>query len=182
MKQKLIIALALLLTSCNQTNSTGTSQEDKTKTTPIAMNHISRKSLPPRKSLTCQFIPIDTANKMLLSYLNSINYTQNDSDLHSIIFDADMVRRLALDSRVKNIKIMFAHSLEYINAGGKDINCGYQSKELTLILSGYDSDGNYITPDNTVLEMGSPCPPSCPTEGTAANDLFPESTGTHHNK
>lgn len=168
-----VISLSFLFTACNQPNSAKVPQSDSAavgKTTKT----ISVKSLPEKTGPFSQFIPIDSANKMLGSYLNSINYKQNDTDLHSIMFDANQVRKMLSDPKISNIKIMFAHSLDYINAGGKDIPCGYCSKELTVIISGYDNAGhNLYNPDSTVLEIGNPCPPNCHVNGDTTHDLLP---------
>jgi hypothetical protein len=84
------------------------------------------------------------------------------------------VRKLLSDPNISSIKIMFAHSLDYINAGGKDIPCGYCAKELTVIISGYDNAGNNLyNPQGTVLEIGNPCPPNCHVNGAAIHDLLP---------
>lgn len=130
-------------------------------------------TLPNRADSFSKFIPLDSANKMLQSYLASINYLQNDTELHSIIFKAADLRQMLADPKTSNVKIMFAHTLDYINAGGSGEYCGYKSKELTVIISSYDSAGNYTyTPAGKVLEMGAPCPTSCPKMGNASNDLL----------
>jgi len=113
---------------------------------------------------------------MLTSYLNSIHYTQNDTYLRSVIFDADSLRRLLNDNshgEIKHIKIMFAHTLDYINGGHADQMAKYRSGALTLIIAGYDDEGNYIYyPLGKVLNNGIPCPTSCPATGTATDDLL----------
>jgi len=121
-----------------------------------------------------QFISLDSANKMLTSYLASINAPANDSDLRAVIFNADSLRNYLADTSIKNIKIMLSHTLNYVNNGGSGQNCGYQSGEFTFILAGYNRLGNYVYyPLNTVLESGVPCPYHCPAVGTAANALLP---------
>jgi len=174
MKRTLVslISFSILFTACNQSNSANVPASDSTVADKVT-KPIPVKSLPERNGLFSQFIPIDSANKMLGSYLNSINYQQNDTDLHSISFDANQVRKLLSDPNISNIKIMFAHSLDYINAGGKNISCGYCSKELTVIISGYDSAGNNLyNPAGTVLEIGNPCPPNCHINRGEAHDLL----------
>lgn len=169
----LTLMATLLFMACNQPG-TSTAEHKDTIATTAASPKVSVKSLPVRQGPYSQFIPIDSANKMLLSYLNSINYQSNDTDLHSIIFDAGQVRTLLSDTAIKNIKIMFSHSLDYINGGGGNTNCGYTAKELTVIISGYDNNGNYVyNPSGTVLEIGNPCPPNCISQGTASQDLLP---------
>lgn len=121
-------------------------------------------------------IPRDSANKMVLSYLNSINYTQNDSSLRSLIVDANVLRAY-LNSpsglAVSKLKISFAHTLDYINNGGLNQNCGYTSGKLTVVLAGFNSSGNYVYLHGNVMDRGAPCPSNCPTAGTAVSDTFP---------
>jgi len=123
-----------------------------------------------------EYISVDSANKMLSSYLNSIK--NNDSDLHSITIDADQLRSYLDDKDVKKIKIMLSHKLDYINSGNGNVNCGYNIKGLTFIIAGYDSSNNYVFNQGMVLDLGTPCPYSCPTNGTASNDLL--SINSHH--
>ncbi len=122
------------------------------------------------------FISNDSANKMISSYLNSISGS-NDTNLHAIIFDADSLRLMLnndTQGRITSLKIMLAHTLPYINSGGQGQNCGYKSGQLTLIIAGYGSNADYIFyPATQVLNNGMPCPTSCPTSGTASNDLLP---------
>ena len=118
-------------------------------------------------------IPVDSANKMIQSYLGSIN---NDaSDLKSLIFDADSLRALLNNQpQIKKVRLFFAHTLSYINSGGQDQPCGYQSGALTVVMGGYDVNGNYLYyPAGRVPDTGIPCPTSCPTTGEAASDLLP---------
>jgi len=120
-----------------------------------------------------EYISIDSANKMLTSYLNSINANNNDTDLRSITIDADQLRIYLKDENVAKVKIMLAHRLDYINAGNKDVNCGYNYQGLTVILAGYDTSFNYVYSNKMVLDLGTPCPTSCPTLGTAASNILP---------
>ena len=125
-----------------------------------------------------RFIPVDSANKMISSYLNSIDYQHNDTDLRSLIFNADSLVTYLTTTGLTNVKLMFAHSLEYINNGGQDKYAGYQSGALTLIVAGYDTSGNYVyysyssTSPGMVLDQSMPCPTSCPVTGTASSDLL----------
>ena len=117
------------------------------------------------------FIPVDSANKMLESYLSSINADSDTSgNVQSFIMDADAIREYLSDNSIKKVKIMFAHTLSYINSGHAGVNCGYRAGKLTIIMAGYDSDGNYIfTPDDKVPDRAEPCPTHCPVIGTASD-------------
>lgn len=122
------------------------------------------------------FIPIDSANKMISSYLTSINDNQNDSSLRSLIFNADSLRAMLNDTtngKIAKLKVMFSHTLSYINANGAGRPCGYTSGKLTFILAGYNCEGNYVLhPAGVVIDNGMPCPTNCPPSGTAAANLI----------
>lgn len=120
-------------------------------------------------------ISIAHANDMIQSYLDSINASSDNSNLHSLIFDADELREyLATDNgAIKKIKVMFAHTLQYISDGHEGENAGYKRGALTLIIAGFDANNDYVYWDtNSVMDNGTECPALCPTSGTAANDLL----------
>ena len=124
------------------------------------------------------FIVVDTANKMLNSYLNSINYTDNDTDVQSLIVDVHQLRKY-IDSipgsdTISHIKLMFAHTLNYANSSHAGTNAGYNSNALTVIISAYGPNGTYMFySGNMVLDYTQPCPPICPA-GQAGSPLLPE--------
>ncbi|MEO6831656.1 MAG: hypothetical protein ABI169_05620 [Chitinophagaceae bacterium] len=122
------------------------------------------------------FIPTDSANKMINSYLQSVNSgSGNDSALHSLIFDADSLRAYLSNTSIKHVKVMFAHTLEYINQKGSGHNVGYESGALTVIFGGYNAEGNYVFwQGNSVPNHGAPCPSNCVSSGNASSDLFPQ--------
>ncbi len=118
-----------------------------------------------------EFIPILDANAMIASYLYSIHAEKNDSDIRSFSVDADMLREYLADSSVKNVKLVFGHTLGYINSGHKGHHAGYKSSALTIIIAGYDGSGKYIFHDGMVLDHLAPCPHSCPL-GNAESDFL----------
>lgn len=123
-----------------------------------------------------ELITLDSGNKMITSYLNSIDYTVNDTDTRSIIIDACQLRTLLNDTAnnktVKQIKISFAHTLSYINAGHGNQKAGYKAGAFTVILTGVDNSGNYFYyPGDYAIDRGSSCPTNCPI-GTAGNNLL----------
>lgn len=128
-----------------------------------------------KENYTGHTIPVDSANKMLGSYLNSIGYIDNDSTLRSLSFDADVLRSYLTANpgglNITNIKVMFAHTLDYINEGHGGVNAGYRSGALTLVMAGYDSEGNYILFNNAIVDNAIPCPVNCPP-GDAGNPLI----------
>lgn len=117
------------------------------------------------------FIVKDSANKMLNSYLQS---TSGEGDaLSSLIFDAEDLRTYLSNTDIRHVKVMFAHTLDYINAGHQGEDAAYRRGELTLIMAGYDEEGNYVYYNgNQVVDHSLPCPTLCPVSGTAANDLL----------
>jgi hypothetical protein len=125
---------------------------------------------------TSEQIVADSANKMIKSYLTSINYTTNDTNLRSLIFDAAQLRDYLNSTsagEIARVKIMFAHTLAYINSGHKNQPAGYKPGALTLVIAGIDESGNYVYIDeNEVLDFSMPCPTSCPTAGNAARDTL----------
>ena len=112
-------------------------------------------------------VPVDSATKMVDSYLNSINFEQNDSDIRSISFSAKELRyyldSLPESANIQTVNIKLAHNLNYINNGGKNQPGGYNRSALTMIIVGVDLSGNYIFADgNKVIDRGTPCPTNCP--------------------
>ncbi len=160
----LIAAAAMLLTACP------------------CDNHCPKppfKAPPPKVPYgNSAFIPADSANKMILSYLTSINYQQNDTDLDCLTIDADTMRAYLANTNVKKIKLMFGHTLEYINAGGGNQYCGYQTGALTVIIACYDSMNNYVyyhapqSAVNMVMDHAEPCPSNCARGGSAASNVL----------
>ena len=124
-------------------------------------------------------INIDTANRMIQSYLTAINSTVNTQEIKSIIYDADVLRTY-LDQhvgtdmkRIEKIKFIFAHSLDYVNSGNAGKRPDTNSHALTLVIVGVDKDGDYVyTPNGEALDFGQPCPPRCPAQGTSGSDTL----------
>ncbi|XZF13923.1 hypothetical protein ACTHGU_19235 [Chitinophagaceae bacterium MMS25-I14] len=120
------------------------------------------------------FIPIDSANKMLTSYLMSIPSEKSETTLRCITFSADSLRAYLSDPSVKSVKFMFAHKLQYINSGhnGQDAG-GLQSNAITIIVAGYNANGDYTYHHGAVLDHGIPCPSNCIDTGSAASYTLP---------
>lgn len=123
------------------------------------------------------FIPVDSADTLIKSYLTSINYQSQDTDVRSFIIDANALRQYLTagnGEQITNLKIMLAHNADYIQSGHYGQPCGYSKNGLTVVLAGYGSNGNYIyAPGNKVLDYSMPCPANCPNVGTASGDLLP---------
>lgn len=131
---------------------------------------------PPTSSVDSSYIPADSANRMISSYISSLQ--GNPDELHSLLLNAEALRTyLNSDAGqgASTIKVMFAHTLDYINAGNEGVPCGYGSGKLSVVLAGYDAEGNYVlVPSGTGIDFAHPCPSACPT-GQASGDLLPTS-------
>ena len=175
--KKLVLFIAasvcIMVIACSKKNST----EPSVTKTPAVKPNISVRSLNLPQDGGSQFIPVDSANRMIGSYLASINYQHNDTDIKYMIVNADSLRKYLNDTskgKITNVKLILAHTLAYVNAGGYGINAGYQSGAITIIMAGYDQNNNYIYgAQNTVLDHIYPCPYSCPIGGTASGDYLP---------
>lgn len=157
-----VLLLFLELTACKITSSdSGDTTKAQTKFT---LTDYSRPIL------------IDTANRMIQSYLDGINYTVNTQEVRSLIFDADVLRNYINDTTqgiIKNVKFIFAHTLDYIHSGHEGQRPDTNNHALTMIIVGVDQNGNYVyTPDNKAMDFLQPCPPQCYDEGDAVNDLL----------
>jgi hypothetical protein len=118
-----------------------------------------------------EFISIDSANRMISSYLASIDGA-TDEQLHALIIDADSLRAYLSNDSVRNVKLMFSHTLQYINSGRYGQPVAYTPGALTLVIAGYDGQGNYIFHHGKALERSMPCPTNCLSTGTASSDLL----------
>jgi len=168
MKSKLLIAISLgvLIAACHKENSTVAPSTQQTNAKP---HYAFRDSTDTAGSL---FISTNIANNMISSYLQSINSTASDSNIHSFSISADSLRAYLANPAIKNVKLMFAHTQNYINAGNFGVYSGFQTGALTIVIAAYDSVGNYIYyGGNAVLDHCAPCPYSC-ASGTAGNDLL----------
>lgn len=116
-------------------------------------------------------IPIDTANKMINSYLKSLD--GDDANLRSLILNAETLREYLKDSSIKDVKIMFAHTQDYINSGHEGQPSGLKNNALTIVVAGYRSDGTYVLSSGAkVPDRARPCPTSCPLLGSASKDII----------
>ena len=162
----LVLVVILLVAGCTKKNTT-----PDTNVKPLNENVRANAML----TSDSPFIRVDSANKMLTSYLASVNTTSHADDLHSLIIDAEALRTYLADADIKHVKIMFAHRLDYINSGNAGVYAGNKINALTVVIAGYDEDNNYVcTPTGTYLDNAAPCPYSCPQNGTASSDLLPQ--------
>ena len=162
----LIVAGVILVLACSKKNSQPA--KDINLNQPSGLNFSEYAVM----GLDSPFIPVDTANMMISSYLNSINSSSNN--IKSFIVDADALRYYLQNTNIKFVKLMMAHKKNYIRTGGQNQDAGYKGDALTIVITGFDSNNNYIySPQGAVLDFTRPCPNNCPGDGTAAYDLLP---------
>lgn len=167
----LFITLCVLATACQKKHETASM-------TPQVASFSSANAMRTAgtKDSDWAFIPIDTANRMISSYLTSINYPANDTEIRSIIIDGDALRSYLTSPAGQNIsqvKIIFAHNTKYINSGNYGKRPPMGADATTFVMAGFNDDGAYIPYYNyRVLDHSTPCPTSCPTVGAAANNLL----------
>ena len=112
-----------------------------------------------------QPISLDTANRMIASYLQSVNYPMVDSAVRSLAFSADTLRAYLSDSRITSLEFVLAHQLSYLNGGSDRFgkNIGMKPGAITIIAVGMDNNGNVVrNSSNGVYEHAMPCPTNCP--------------------
>lgn len=108
-------------------------------------------------------ITINDANTYIDSFISSY-VTPGDFPVKSFIFDAGLLKTYLNDNPdIVNMKFML---------GEKEFDVeGTATMLPTLIIVGYDANGNYIkSSPGKVLDMSKPCPPFCPTTGAAASN------------
>ena len=111
---------------------------------------------------TSQRVSIADANNMIQSYLTSISYPDNNTNLRSMTFDADTMRNFLNNSAVVNLKFIVAHRDSYINSGKYGTYCGTNATGFTFVILGLNSSNQIIyTSNNMVMEHTRPCPTFC---------------------
>lgn len=107
-------------------------------------------------------IPVDSANRLIESYLTSVEYPSNELSLRSLTFSGDSLRAYLSNPNVKTIKFMLAHQPEYVNTGHFGVYAGMNPEALTLVIAGLDENGNFVLNNqNEVYEHCAPCPFIC---------------------
>jgi hypothetical protein len=169
----LTAAAALLLASC-EGNKTNNEEPSNNESTTVGVQSTETDTLGDPAGMR-SFINKDSANRMISSYLESIPMADQSTSLASLIIDADSLRAYLNDTslHIKKVKIMFAHTLPYINSGNYGVFAGYGIGKLTTVLAGYDSSNNYrFWGGNAVMDNGRPCPNTCPSSGTASSNIL----------
>ena len=173
MKQAILLATAALAitftTSCNRESSVDPGAN--TVKTYVPNNGISHSTGRLVGSAYSQPIAIDSANKMISSYLQSVGYPYVDTTVRSLAFDADTLRDYLKDKDITTVRFYLGHQLSWLNGGtsrfGKNI--GMSPGKLTIIMAGLDDEGAIIrNSSNGVYEHAQPCPNNCGPTATAA--------------
>lgn len=110
---------------------------------------------------TPTFITTDQANRMIQSYLTSINYPQRNYELRAVSVNADSLRQYLNDTSIRRIQIMIAHRMDYIKSGGEGKKPPYGKFGLTAIVAGLNSSNNYVYHIGNVMDNSLPCPDMC---------------------
>jgi len=169
MKTKLIAALCLsiVIIACRKSNP----EVEPVTSKSLPHSHFAQRFSDTTDTFNSRFISVNLANSMINSYLYSINYEYNDTDVRSFSVNADSLRSYLENSSIKKLKLIFAHTPAYINSGKSGEYAGYQSGAITIVIAAYDASGNYIYHNGQVLDYSAPCPYSCPS-GSAGNNLL----------
>src|SRR5690606_9809507 len=75
-------------------------------------------------------IPIDTANRMIQSYLTGVGYPAVDTAIRSLIFDADTLRAYLANPNIVTLKVMLAHKQSYIHSRHEGTGSGLNPEAL----------------------------------------------------
>ena len=166
MKQTIILAsaaLAFAFTACNRQEAPADPGANSVKTYVTNGGNISSAGRLVGEGFS-QSIAIDTANRMISSYLQSVGYPYADTTIRSLAFNADTLRAYLANPNITDVKLYLAHQITWLDGGpnryGKNI--GAQPGKLTVILVGLDNSGAVIrNSTNGVYEHALPCPASC---------------------
>lgn len=113
-----------------------------------------------------QHLSIDTANRMIRSYLSGINYKVNTEAIRAWTVAADSLRSYAKNSSVKYFTFTLAHTLDYMLSGHEGLRPDSNSHAYTLIVKGLNASYQTVTlPDGKVLDQMVPCPDLCVDTG-----------------
>ena len=176
-KLSILLIAAITIAACNKDKSDiGSTATSAGSQTSAFYPHSAGKNTNDTSGSSL-FITSDVANEMISSYVTSLSSDPlkgQTPDIHSFSISADSLRAYLANSRLTNVKLIFAHTMDYINAGNKGKFAGLQSGAITIILAGYDANGNYVyygQGGQMVLDHCLPCPSSCPN-GVAGGDLL----------
>lgn len=108
------------------------------------------------------FIEKDQANRMIGSYLKSIDYPEKDNQVRSLSLNADSLRLYLQDTSIKKIKVIVAHNMDYILSGFEGKVPAPGQFATTFIVVGINSfDKIVYSTVNRVMDNAAPCPQMC---------------------
>lgn len=114
-----------------------------------------------------QSIPIDTANRMITSYLTSVGYPSVDTALRALSFDADTLRAYLSNPNIVTVKFMVGHQQAYMNSGKTGRAAGMNPAAITFVLVGLNSSDQYVRNSQSgVYDHFSLCPYECPSNSS----------------
>lgn len=110
-----------------------------------------------------QSIPVDSANRMIKSYLDGVGYPMVDTAIRALSFDADTLRSYLANHDITTVKFIFAHQQNYINSGGYGTSTGLNPNAITLVIAGLNDNDQYVlNSQNGLYDNMRPCPVQCP--------------------
>lgn len=107
------------------------------------------------------FIPIDQANLMISSYLQSVGYPAKDDEVRSWLLDAASLREYLADTSIVKVQIFLAHKMDWINAGKGGIKPKPGEFPYTVIVAGVNTRKKYQPIRGKVMDNAAPCPQLC---------------------
>lgn len=164
------ISAVVLSTGCKNSGGSKGSENEPVATTAPAGNAAPSGAIMGKKYQRVagidygysEALAVDSANKMIQSYLTSVGYPQQDNNLRALVFDAAVLRSYLANPAIKSVKFMLAHQPDYIAAGNYGVNAGLNPDVITMVIVGVGNDGAYIkNSEGKVYEHFSPCPKEC---------------------
>ena len=107
------------------------------------------------------FITREEANRMIQSYLTSINYPHRNHELRAVSINADSLRQYLNDTSIRFVRVMIAHRMDYILGGGEGKKPPHGKFGLTAVVAGLNSNNNYVYRAGQVMDNSLPCPDMC---------------------
>lgn len=165
-----LVFTSLLLVTCNKNSSAEASPlKMGVSTVASTAQNITNNALNSLIPGTA-FIPKDTANLMIDSYITSIDPSKNPNEIHSLLCNVDtLLSYYRAHPEIQYFKLSFAHNLNYIHNGHYGVRPVPNDNALTIVISGVALNGNYVLMDGEVIDQLAPCPSQC-VRGTAQAD------------
>lgn len=114
-----------------------------------------------RMESNANFIPVDQANQMINSYLQSVGYPGKDDEVRSWLLDAASLRAYLADTSIVKVQVFLAHTLDWINTGKGGIKPQPGEFPNTVIVVGVNGRNQYQPLKGKVMDNAAPCPQLC---------------------